>query len=36
MNATEIKKEMITTALPIITAFLTDLVHDFESIDKMQ
>nr|DAO74594.1 MAG TPA: hypothetical protein [Caudoviricetes sp.] len=36
MNATEIKKEMITMALPIMTAFQTDMVYDFESIDKMQ
>lgn len=36
MNATDIKIEMLNKILPIMTAYQSDIVYDFESIDDMK
>ena len=36
MNATEVKIEMLNKALPMMIAYQSDIVYDFESIDEMK
>ena len=35
MNKTELKKRMLSQALPVMTGYQTDLVYDFEVIDEV-
>lgn len=35
MNKTELKEKMMKTALPLMVAYQTDLVYDFEYIDEI-